>query len=324
MKTIKKKIKMGNEKDISDMFNQMLGTDSAINKEIVEPKLRKIVTILQGVKKLIKLINEVILSKIKKEWSDEFTTFENGINDLINYSAGELTAETWKTIRDSVILVNIMNVSVTLDTFGGSKLFIKTDDKYKHAVFSESRCASITPFTFTSIDLKTLFELDESERQFIMSGLHKLHIAGCELYKLISSPDIDIKKFSDIMIESLDKLRTIPELSRCNVAFDKLKSSLSMLENNFTDYYKDFIVKKDSSIIMENFILDVSKTTKASPTLMIQFRKIITYYKKKTAGNIKDPKLKMAFDKLNENFEKIERMQAQGETKSETKSDAGK
>ena len=309
MKTIKKKIKFENEKDITDMFNQMLGTDSSINKEIVEPKLNKIVAILHGVKKLIKLINEVILVKTKKEWSDEFTTFENGITALINYSAGELTGESWKAIRDSTILINIMNVSVTLDTFGGAKLFAKIDEKYKHAVFSESRCATITPFSFTTIDLKLLFELAESERQFVMSGLHKLYTAGIELYKIISSPDIDIKKFADIMVESLDKLRTIPELSRCNIAFDKLKSSLSMLETNFTDYYKDFIVRKDSSIIMENFILDVSKTTKASPTLMIQFRKIITYYKKKTAGNIKDPKLKMAFDKLNENFEKIEKMQ---------------
>ena len=302
MKTIKKKIKIDNEKDISDMFNQMLGTDDTINMDIVGPKYRKIMAILANLEKLVGLMNSVIISKTA--WAAEFLEFEKNIQDLMRISDGEITAEKWKILRNSPILINVMNVSVALDAFG-PKLFHKVGDRYNHSPFSDSKCAVIEIFAFTKINLKTLFEKEESERQFIMSGLHKFYTAGGELYKLISSPDIDIKKFSEIMVESLDKLRTIPELHRCGLAFDKLRASLSTLENNFSEYYKDFIVKKDGSIIMENFILDVSKSTKASATLMGQFKTIINYYKKKTGGNIKDPKLKMAFDKLNENFDKL-------------------
>ena len=76
-----------------------------------------------------------------------------------------------------------------------------------------------------------------------------------DIYQIITSPDIDISEFSDIIVDSIKQARKM--IPRANKAFKKIEESVELLKDNFQNYYKDFITTKNPTIIIENFILDV-------------------------------------------------------------------
>ena len=59
---------------------------------------------------------------------------------------------------------------------------------------------------------------------------------------------------------------------------------------------------------MENFILDVSKSTDADAETTRQFRVIIQYYRKLAQTQMSsNPKIKALFDKVNESFKQLDK-----------------
>jgi hypothetical protein len=118
----------------------------------------------------------------------------------------------------------------------------------------------------------------------------------------MTSPDIDVDEFVNVIVSSIDQIKNQPSLSRCTRAFDKIKESVHMLKDNFSEYYKDFLETKNSTIIMENFVIDVSKNTKKDPQLMQQFRKIISHYRSLAKSNIQNPQLRALFERVNDQF----------------------
>ena len=126
-----------------------------------------------------------------------------------------------------------------------------------------------------------------------------------EIYEIITSPDIDISKFSDIIIQSIQQAKKM--IPRANRAFKKIEDSVELLKNNFQNYYKDFISTKNPTIILENFILDCSKENSDDVDLDLarQFKRIVMFYQKKSQGKIKDPRINQLFEMLNKNFEML-------------------
>ena len=95
------------------------------------------------------------------------------------------------------------------------------------------------------------------------------------------------------------------QIPRCNKAFNIIANSVNLLENNFDTYYKHSIEAENPSIIIENFITDVSISQKSSPAVTNQFKKIIMFMKRKTAGN-KDPRVSQLFKVLNSQFDMMD------------------
>jgi hypothetical protein len=124
-----------------------------------------------------------------------------------------------------------------------------------------------------------------------------------DIYQIITSPDIDISEFSDIIVDSIKQARKM--IPRANKAFKKIEESVELLKDNFQNYYKDFITTKNPTIIIENFILDVSKDNSGEVDIELarQFKKIVMFYQKKSQGKIKDPRVNQLFEMLNKNFE---------------------
>jgi len=166
------------------------------------------------------------------------------------------------------------------------------------------------PFHFTTLNIKYLFAMPETKEntvRFFMTVLNKTLSITHQIWKDLNSPDVDIDQFVNIIMTNIDEIQKRPELSRCRRAFKKIKDSVSLLKNNFDGYYKDFLQSSDSTIIMQHFILDVSKETNADPQVTAQFRTIIAYYRKIASAQITNPKLKMLFDKVNESFSELEK-----------------
>jgi hypothetical protein len=135
--------------------------------------------------------------------------------------------------------------------------------------------------------------------------LHKLYKISHDVYDVMSSPDIDVNEFIQVIMASLDDVKK--HIPRCGEAFDLIASSVNLLQNNFDDYYKDYVASNNPTIIMENFVLDVSQKAKSSPRIAAQFRRIITHYRKLAAQQASNPKLQSLFQQVDKNFQELEK-----------------
>jgi len=110
--------------------------------------------------------------------------------------------------------------------------------------------------------------------------LERLHTVGVYFSEELQKPDIDIKKFCETVIQILLVAEKEPGLQGCKAAFEKIRESMHLLEENFSKYYKEFInSEKNSSTIFVSFIKDVTeKNSNAQFGIIAQFTKILNFY----------------------------------------------
>ena len=125
----------------------------------------------------------------------------------------------------------------------------------------------------------------------------------------VQKPDIDIKKFCDTVITILSAAEREPGLQGCKQAFDKIKESMNLLEDNFSKYYKEFVNSdKNTTTIFISFIKDVTdKNSNAQLSLVSQFTKILNYYIEQMdkSGMKLDPAIAKIAAQTNENLQSM-------------------
>ena len=201
--------------------------------------------------------------------------------------------------------------------------------------------SSWEPFPFgPKINLKravTLLDTDRTDPaasqealRLLLLILEKFYVVCYRLYQVFSRPDIDVNEFAAVIESSLREVKR--QIPGCERAFAKIHESVELLKTNFGEYYKDFITTKNQTTIMENFILDVSKSTKPDPRLTMQFHKIIKFYRKQMALQKQtNPKLSglmetidksmQQFGRQTANIKKMEADEAAGGAAAETAGD---
>jgi len=162
---------------------------------------------------------------------------------------------------------------------------------------------SLKPLTFTSLDLKYIWseeQLDLTGRKMILKIMSHIYWIGIDIYDLVTSPDVDIKQFSAMLIEAISSFKR--KIPRCQNAFRIIEKSVHLLEKNFKRYYRDAKSANNSNLIMEMFILEVAQTQDADPKVLIEFKTIINYLRKKV-NKVEDPRIKSLLKMLDNNFE---------------------
>jgi len=281
-----KTIKVGDEHpELVDMFNQLVDPNKA-DPEIIYPKYvdikNKTIQVIRlltafttsPIRNLPRIDVDSIISAIKlMESSLEPCNYtENDIQE--NYTA----FKNIYAVQESIVLCSYL--SPFKQSIGDSK---NLSDK-----FIKTMVAGTKLLPFSSIDFHTLWFssfVDKPIKEYILNWFNMLYNTTLEIYNIVISPDIDISKFSDLLVEAIAQVQKHPELSRCNKAFSKLRNSVDLLKENFSNYHKDFVQSSNPTIIIESFIHDVSKKETADAETTYQFRKIIQYYRKASANN---------------------------------------
>ena len=176
------------------------------------------------------------------------------------------------------------------------------------------------------VNFKQLYiddRLTPGDKEFILVVLHKLYTIGHDTYEAVSAPDVDVGEFVEVIMSSIGEVKK--HIPRCDQAFQKIVESVALLKGNFGGYYKDYAASGNPTIIMENFVLDVSKNTKSSPTVTAQFRRIIAHYRKLASQQATNPQLQSLFTQVDANFQELDknsRRGAESEDESEDESEA--
>jgi hypothetical protein len=282
------------------MFNSMLG-DNGGDPDIIAAKLTKVRSLIKTVATVAR---EVATGPFRKEfseyteWCDDFLAFAERTEALAPLE--------YKDLKDHNQIKHLVLVCRELVVYAHFLEAGKLQDRW----ITSHPGLSFEPFAFTKFDIKHVWAnsaVTAKHKQYLLLSISMMFNKCREIHRVITSPDIDVKKFSNVIIESIEKVKGVPELNRCGEAFNKIRDSVKLLEDNFSDYYKDMVQSENPNTLIENFIVDVSKGQNMNLTLMRQFRQIINFYKKQSAGKIKDPKVKKLFDSLNSRMDMLEK-----------------
>jgi len=309
VKMIKQNI---DQQGMADMFNQLLGDEKSLDINIIKDKYMKLKTNVERIYKLLDSFHNTIYVKVINSLFDT-TVYKKNIKGFIEDCKtlfsddipDDKLVRHYKIIKEHKITKDCVHICKNLIRY---KKYIEDNDNLSDSFIKSSKMHEFIIFPFCNFDIKMIYthvKIDESISKYLLIFLNMMFKTSYEIYEIITSPDIDISKFSDIIIESIKQAKKM--IPRANRAFKKIEESVELLKNNFQNYYKDFISTKNPTIILENFILDCSKENGDDIDLDLarQFKRIVMFYQKKSQGKIKDPRINQLFEMLNKNFDML-------------------
>jgi len=317
LKIVKRK---GND-DIMELFNQMTGVkdaDPTIIEGKYE-NMHDLMTKIIGVweifsmsefgkfleKDMNKAYNDIVVfvangrqllneCKLKEDPNKMKTDFSNNIFDDLyemgtKYNAQELN-ETYRKLKNSElmnhIVVTLKNIKTLLDEEkkrSGSVFSCLDIPESLNNAFIKKATSNSAFLSFSVLDFKFLYTIFEKEEEkfnkLVLFSLYITYLNCSKVYKLFTTPDIDIKKFVQAFKEKLKDMKKT--IGGCDGAFKCLSQSLKLLENNFGDYYHDFMVTGNPGIIFEKYIDDVKKKNENNAPVLMQFKKLIAHIRDK-------------------------------------------
>jgi hypothetical protein len=338
--------------DIMEMFHDVLGTGDGggLNLKIVYPKYKKIE---EHCIRFLHLLEALLQHRVMRQFPSAAQHLAGYIESLYTQAAGlfiapdletlypaqgqimaggvdfgAVSAETlaeFATVYTAVKDCNLVNtVVVTCNNLGPHRKSLEDKTALRDFFLTKSAGLSFAPIPdLPAVNFKQIYISDQvnpTGRHFLMMVLHKMLTISRDVYEAVSLPDIDVDEFVDVIINSLDDVKK--QIPRCNEAFNKIRDSVGLLKGNFGGYYKDYVASSNPTIIMENFVLDVSKSTSSSPKVTMQFRKIIQHYRKLASQQAQNPKMQSLFAHVEKNFDALDAANRADAARGEADADA--
>lgn len=217
--------------------------------------------------------------------------------------------EDYKVAKSGTIVNNVMKTLHNLNAPNIKKYLVEKKDgsdavvelRPINGVFIKTwPLMEWTPLDGFPVNVRQMYLLsDDCDQEFILLCIQKIYMICRDINNALNIPDIDPADFSRIVLNSLDDIKK--HVPRCGDAFDKIKESVALLENNFGSYYKDFVKTDNPGIIIENFVTDVAKQSGNNIKLAKQFKDIIQFYKKMASQNM-NPQMKALFNHVDKQF----------------------
>lgn len=312
-----------NNKDLNEMFNRMIG-EGSVDVEIAYPRYQRIGNLCECIVSVFELLassppmlHYEELRPHKKELDNFCTKSREQISELFNVDLNDYVwslnsipdalrqqfEDKYKKCKNSRLVGNFIIMCNNLVLY---KQHIADPDRLNPNFIANIPGGLWQPFPFTTLNMKRVIALpkmNDNTLSLFMIVLSKAYELSYKLYEEIQSPDIDVDQMAELLINNFDALqKKLPELSRCQRAVKKIKDSIGLLKERFNGYYRDFIATKDNTIIMQHFLLDVSKTVEMDAELSREFRIVIEACRKHADSSITNPQFRKLLEQIESSY----------------------
>jgi hypothetical protein len=273
--------------DVMNMFLQLVDP-TMCDPDITLPKYTLLKTKIKQIARFLNAMGSGFLVELFPEYefseiSDMSKMIEEDI-DPHNYTIDTIK-ENWPIFKETKSIKTCINIYSLLLPYAQ---YIR-DEENLSGQWITTAGFGFSIFDFSKLDIYMIWadeRCTDQVRKYILTLFNRIYVISAEIYDSYTTPDLDTQRFSELMVDSVNRLQELPELSRCNLAFKKITNSVNMLRDNLKTYHRDFISSKNPSIIMESYIMDLANAQEnPSPVLISQFRKILVFYQKQQAGN---------------------------------------
>lgn len=310
-------------KDINSMFNEILG-EGDIPPKIsydkytkLKKELSEVICLLENfaLKSKISKVKDyeiamaeiLVFTKQAKIEMDQFMKDDPPFTEAETIIPGtiklEVISEFSKVYKKSKEMSIISKFIITYNRLLEYRKNLGDKKDLNGAFINNMAGAEFCPLSFSSLNIKQAYanpNLDSETKAYLLYALSMILEYSKNIYNLYSSPDWDPEVFKAIMAQNIDNMKK-KFGNQYSEAFNAINNSIDLLGTNMNGYYKDFIATKNPSTMLESFINDVSENSKnQSPTLMMQFNKIIAEYRKNSNNQKNDPRLKSLFREVSD------------------------
>ena len=285
------------QEELMHMFQQLTGDPSKLDPEIVRDKYDRLKNSIQRCNKLLRKFKEAILDRLHtKVGQDPF--FDSQVHNLVDYldSADAYIDEQvdatnlipiYQVLKESFVIEEYLKVCKALRQ---GEDCIKDRTNLSDTFIKRAVGDDLVIFEFCKINFKHLFshilaenipdkkELSDA-KTYILLTFNMLYITTQDIYNIISSPDVDIDKLSELIVQAIGAAKK--QIPRCDKAFRLIENSVDLLKNGMSGYYKDFVASGNPTVIFENFINDLSGDLHIDTQTMGQFKRIIFHFRKR-------------------------------------------
>lgn len=312
-KIIKQNITGVDQKELNDIFGQIVGDRNSLDPDIVNDKYNKLITSVDRISKLMGSFNKSIYGKVLCN-DPRVELYKSNINgwiedckSLLDNQEGQMV-DRYLSGKNHKVVNDCIHMCSKLSRF---KKCIQHNDNLSDSFLKSSKTKDLCIFPFCDFDIKFLYvygNVDDSVRKYIMIFLNMIFNTTYDISQIVVTPDVDIEKLSDIIVRAISESKKM--IPRAGKAFRKIEESVEMLKNNFANYYEDFVASKDPSTIITSFLSDCERNAKDQgdkPDLELarQFMRITAFYRKRSAGRINDPRVNQLLDILDANFKML-------------------
>lgn len=282
--------------ELLNMFQQLTGDPSKLDPEIVRDKYERLKNDILRCNKLLLKFKEAILDRLHtKKGVDVY--FDMEVKNLVDFvqqvddyvspdPKPENLVHIYNALKDSFAIEEYLKVCKALRS---GEDCIKDRCSLSDRFIKRSVGEEFYIFDFAKINFKHLFthileenfpEKDELDgcKQYILVMCNMLYITTQDIYSIVTSPDVDIDKLSEMIIKAITAAKK--QIPRCDKAFRLIENSVDMLKNGMSTYYKDFVASGNPAVIFENFINDIGSDLHIDTTTLSQFRRIIFFFRK--------------------------------------------
>lgn len=327
-KVIKQNVSGVDQKELSEIFGQLVGDRDSLDPDIVIDKFTKLTTSVERMSKLMSSFSKSIYGKVLSldphvgMYKRNMEGWIADCNHLLGNTEGQMV-DRYLSAKDHKIVHDCIHICGKLSRY---KKCIQHNDNLSDTFLKSSKTKDLCIFPFCDFDIKFLYvygDVDESVRKYILLFLNMVFNTTYDISQIIMTPDLDIEKLSSVIVTAISESKKM--IPRANKAFKCIEESVELLKGNFSNYYHDFVVSKDPSTIITSFLVDCQSNAKdrgdkVDVELARQFMRITSFYRKRSAGKINDPRISQLLDILDSNF-KMLNMKDDQEDSDDDKSD---
>ncbi len=275
--------------DYKNILNGLSGDKKFLDPIIVLDKYMSMKDNVNIINALLKSFNKTIVKYYSEQDYEIFLEYTNKLDKLFEGYDIQLNnvIDIYYQIKNSDEIAEILNILKNLNIY--HKDIDKDDVNDIDTDFILNNiCGELKIFTFGSINLIDIYLRFDNEKtlKYLILLINKIYKPCKEIYKLLTSPDVNPQKLADLIISAITQLKT--RVKGCDKAFSKIEQSIDMIVNNMDKYYKMFVTTKNPEAIFSGFLNDLSSDEALDDdidlTTIMQVKKIMQEFKKMTAN----------------------------------------
>lgn len=325
VKTITRKKNAFDMSELNSIMGSLTGDKAYINPFIVLDKKTVMLDSVKSIYSVLEKFNENIIFPIIDS-NSLYKTYYSAIKDFVEdckqfYDKPQCkldeVVDIYLAMKEHPVIIKILAMLKVLNKY---ESYIKNKDELNaRFIYETSSCSSITIFDFCDLDFKILLEIDvpkqntDKVKKYILLMFNILFTKSMDIYKLLTSPDIDPSEFSKAIINLTNSFKS--QIPGCDRAFKKINESVDKLTASIGTYYKTLIITKDPTILVKSFLNDIVEDSlaegeKEDLICTFQLKKIINHFKNLATTTKMDTKksdqLNMLFNKADEYFNMLQ------------------
>ena len=310
VKIIKQKKAAINIDDYKNILHGLSGDKRFVDTNVVLDKYFIMKDNINIISKILSSFNKTII----KNYSDQdFKMIDEFIRSLDDFKLDReiqlnTIVDVYYDIKNSEGVAEILNILKCLNPYHKELNKENFKDICPDFILN-NLCDKLQIFSFGSLNLIDIYVRDDTTLNYLLLVLNKLYRSSAEIYKLMTSPDINTEVIAEIVLNAISQLKS--KVRGCDKAFKKIEESMDKILKNMNKYYKMMMVTKDPTSIFTGFLGDLTQNDDDDIDLatIMQVKTIMDEFQKMTKSNPNrkhNPQVDQLFDEINNIFTMLE------------------